>query len=54
MIKKCVVYLFDDVPLQVVVINSKGKILDQKFVQWNANDKTLDVSGVQDEEIIGR
>ncbi len=38
MIQKCQVYLFDDVPLEVIVINKKGQVLLKQYFQWAGDD----------------
>lgn len=40
-IKKARVYLFEDVPLEVIVIDKKGKILRVEWVQWMPEQQTL-------------
>ena len=36
-IQKIQVYLFEDVPLHVIVINNKGAVLGQETLQWNGH-----------------
>jgi len=52
-IQKSQFYLFDDLPLEIIVIDRKGHILGTEYVQWFPEKGTLRFVRLEDQIVCG-